>query len=122
MQSTHMASQQITEDAVYLCTGNPFPKDIEQISNWLLNESFGSSFTQISEMKTRKGLALVDITREVTMFVFRIKMPADVRAKLVNDLADIEYRLTFGCNDKLQLGSLIATFTSARSALVAAAK
>ncbi|XVF39298.1 hypothetical protein PTKIN_Ptkin01aG0023500 [Pterospermum kingtungense] len=122
LQSTHMASQQITEEAVYLCTGNPLPKDIEQISYWLLNESFAESFKRISEIKTRKGLALIDIVREVTMFVFKIKMPADVRIQLINVLADIEYRLSFGCNDKLQLGSLIATFTQARSALVAAAK
>ncbi|KAL4279720.1 hypothetical protein GQ457_03G032440 [Hibiscus cannabinus] len=121
LQSTHMASQKITEEAVYLCTGNPLPKDIEQISFWLLNESFAESFTRVSEMKSRKGLALIDIVREVTMFVFKIKMPSDVRVQLINDLADIEYRLSFGCNDKLQLGSLIATFTQARSALVAAA-
>lgn len=92
-----MASQQITEEAVYLCTGNPLPKDIEKIAHWLLNESFANSFRriqiisknlhacnchyirfylvwyltivyiEISEIKTRKGLALVDIVREVTM-------------------------------------------------------
>jgi replication factor C subunit 3/5 len=39
-----MASQQITEEAVYLCTGNPMPKDIEQIAFWLLNEPFSTSF------------------------------------------------------------------------------
>ncbi|KAF5725319.1 replication factor C subunit 3-like [Tripterygium wilfordii] len=122
LQSTHMASQQITEEAVYLCTGNPLPKDIEQISYWLLNESFSESFKRTSEIKARKGLALVDIVREVTMFVFKIKMPSNVRVQLINDLADIEYRLSLGCNDKLQLGSLIASFTQARSALVAAAK
>lgn len=122
LQSTHMASQQITEEAVYLCTGNPLPKDIEKIAHWLLNESFANSFKQISEIKTRKGLALVDIVREVTMFVFKIRMPSGVRVGLINDLADIEYRLSFGCSDKLQLGSLIATFTRARAALVAAAK
>ncbi|CAK9140698.1 unnamed protein product, partial [Ilex paraguariensis] len=55
-------------------------------------------------------------------FVFKIKMPSDVRIQLINDLADIEYRLSFGCNDKLQLGSLIASFTRVRSAMVAAAK
>ncbi|TKY74263.1 Replication factor C subunit 3 [Spatholobus suberectus] len=121
LQSTHMASQQITEEAVYLCTGNPLPKDIEQISYWLLNEQFADSFKRIYEMKTRKGLALVDIVREVTMFVFKIKMASAVRVQLMNDLADIEYRLSFGCNDKLQLGSVIASFTRARSALVAAA-
>ncbi|KAH9623159.1 hypothetical protein KSS87_011013 [Heliosperma pusillum] len=97
--STHMASQQITEEAVHLCTGNPLPKDIEKISYLLLNESFATSFNGISEMKAKKGLALVDIIREVTM-----------------------YRLSFGCNDKLQLGSLIASFTTVRSALVAATK
>ncbi|KAG8481000.1 hypothetical protein CXB51_025635 [Gossypium anomalum] len=120
-QSTHMASQKITEEAVYLCTGNPLPKDIEQISYWLLNESFTESFKCISlnlsvvqlvkflsvdllfilfktvsfffgvsETKTRKGLALIDIVREVTMFVFKIKMPLDVRVQLINDSADIE--------------------------------
>lgn len=50
MQSTHMASQQITEEAVYLCTGNPLPKDIEQISYWLLNESFADSFKRIQNL------------------------------------------------------------------------
>lgn len=121
LQSTHMASQQITEETVYLCTGNPLPQDVQQITHWLLNESFAESYKRISEIKTRKGLALVDIVREVTMFVFKIKMQSDIRVPLINDLADIEYRLSFGCNDKLQLGSLIASFTRARSALVAAA-
>lgn len=65
---------------------------------------------------------MLDIVREVTMFVFKIKMPPDVRVQLINDLADIEYRLSFGCDDKLQLGSVIATFTHARAALVAAVK
>ncbi|CAN7123474.1 unnamed protein product [Brassica rapa subsp. narinosa] len=122
LQSTHMASVKITEEEVYLCTGNPLPKDIEQISHWLLNESFAESYKKISEMKTRKGLAIVDIVREVTMFVFKIKMPSHVRVQLINDLADIEYKLSFGCNDKLQLGAIISTFTHARSALVATAK
>ncbi|XP_068648517.1 replication factor C subunit 3 [Aristolochia californica] len=122
LQSTHMASQTITEEAVYLCTGNPMPKEIEQICFWLLNESFSTCFRRISEMKIRKGLALVDIVREVTMFIFKIKMPSDIRVQIINDLADIEYRLSFGCNDKLQLGALVSGFTRARTALVAATK
>jgi hypothetical protein len=55
-----------------------------------------SFFIGIFEIKTRKGLALVDIVREVTTcysnrFVFQIKMKSDVRVPLINDLADIEY-------------------------------
>lgn len=122
LQSTHMASPHITEEAVYLCTGNPMPKDIEQMSFWLLNEVYVTCYRHITDMKMRKGLALVDIVREVTMFIFKIKMPSDVRVHLINDMADIEYRLTFGCSDKLQLGALVASFTKARSALVACVK
>eukprot|EP01018_Ginkgo_biloba_P027368 Gb_18117 [translate_table: standard] len=122
LQSTQMASPCVTEEAVYMCTGNPMPKDIEQISYWLLNESFASAYHYISEMKTSKGLALVDIIREVPLFIFNIKMPAAIRVQLINALADIEYRLAYGTNEKLQLGSLISAFTHARSALVAAAK
>ncbi len=40
MQSTYMASGEIDEAAVYQCTGNPLPQDVEQIVNWLMNESF----------------------------------------------------------------------------------
>ncbi|KAK7836482.1 replication factor c subunit 5 [Quercus suber] len=102
LQSTHMASQQITEEAVYLCTGNPLPKDIEQISYWLLNESFTESFKH----KERIGLGRYCERGD------NIKMPSDIR---------VQYRLSLACNDRLQLGSLIASFTRARSALVAAA-
>lgn len=39
-----MSADEITEDAVYQCTGNPLPKDIEQVAHWLLNERFTDAF------------------------------------------------------------------------------
>ncbi|KAJ7536426.1 hypothetical protein O6H91_12G069100 [Diphasiastrum complanatum] len=122
LQSTQMSSPHVSEEAVYLCTGSPMPKDIEQIAYWLLNESFVTAYQSVSQMKTLKGLALVDIVRELHPFVFCISMPAVVRVPLINALADIEYRLAFGTSEKLQLGALLSAFTHARSSLVAAAK
>lgn len=49
-QSAQMASPHLTEEAVYLCTGNPMPKDIEQIAYWLLNESFSTSHQRIHNL------------------------------------------------------------------------
>lgn len=122
LQSAQMASPHLTEEAVYLCTGNPMPKDIEQIAFWLLNESFATSYQKIAQMKTSKGLALVDVVRELQPFVFSIDMPPAVRVQLIDALADTEYRLAFGTNEKLQLGALLGAFTHARTALVAAAQ
>ncbi|CAM6100388.1 unnamed protein product [Calypogeia fissa] len=122
LQSTHMASPHVTEESVYLCTGNPMPKDVQQIANWLLNDSFTTAFENVSNMKTNKGLALVDIVKELLPFIFQISMPQDVRVQLVDALADIEYRLASGTSEKLQLGALLSAFTHARVALVKAAQ
>jgi DNA polymerase III delta prime subunit len=44
LQSCHMAFDEVDGDAVYLCTGNPMPRDIEAVVNWLLNEEFNEAF------------------------------------------------------------------------------
>jgi replication factor C subunit 3/5 len=43
-------------------------------------------------------------------FVFRIGMPPRVRIELVSKMADIEHRLAYGTNDRLQLGALCGAF------------
>eukprot|EP00271_Cylindrocystis_brebissonii_P005139 TRINITY_DN17087_c0_g2_i1.p1 TRINITY_DN17087_c0_g2~~TRINITY_DN17087_c0_g2_i1.p1 ORF type:complete len:362 (+),score=66.90 TRINITY_DN17087_c0_g2_i1:201-1286(+) len=126
LQATGMSSSSsnrhvVTEESVYLCTGNPMPKDIEQIAFWLLNETFSQAQAFIQEMKTARGLALVDIVRQLQPFVMRIEMPSAVRIGVIDAMADVEYRLAFGTNEKLQLGALVGAFATARAALVASA-
>eukprot|EP00898_Chlorokybus_atmophyticus_P004639 jgi/Chlat1/5176/Chrsp33S05040 len=121
LQSTHMSAPQVDEKAVYLCTGNPLPQDIEQIVHWLLNEPFSVSHSRIQELKMLKGLALTDVVQQLQPWVFRLSLPADVRINLIDALSNIEYRLSAGTSEKLQLGSLIGAFTHARIAVVAAA-
>jgi replication factor C subunit 3/5 len=48
-------------------------------------------------------------------------MPAAVRIKLVDAMADVEHRLAYGTSERLQLGSLVGAFTVARDGIVASA-
>jgi hypothetical protein len=59
VQSGQMASPHLTAEAVYLCTGNPMPKDIEQIAFWLLNESFSTSYQSILLFTFQRDLTLL---------------------------------------------------------------
>lgn len=43
LQSTSMAFASITEENLYLCTGNPLPRDIEAISQCLLKEDYADA-------------------------------------------------------------------------------
>ena len=39
-----MASGRVSEASVYACTGNPMPRDIEQVGQWLFQAPFSEAF------------------------------------------------------------------------------
>lgn len=43
-QSTAVAFDEVDEQSVYLCTGQPLPADIANIVEWMLNEDFSTAY------------------------------------------------------------------------------
>ena len=122
LQCTHVGFTDVNEENVYICTGNPLRKDIQQMIDWMLNEDFTTAYQNISEIKTTKGLALGDILTEVHIFVHRIDFPSNVRITILDKLAEAEYRLASGTSEKIQLSGLIAAFQCVRNTIVSEAK
>jgi replication factor C subunit 3/5 len=85
-----MAFPVINEENVYLCTGNPLPRDIRAILEATLNNDMAESFKFIQSMKSTKGLALQDIIRESHLYVIRMGLSTEHKAFLCSQLADIE--------------------------------
>jgi len=115
LQATNMAFGIVNEENVYKCTGNPLPRDIEKIINILFNDPFTDAFAKIHSLSTKKGLALQDILRDVHKKILLLKLDNEVAIELFMKLSDIEYRLSVGAIDKLQLSSLIGAFQIARN-------
>ena len=122
LQATAMSSPIIDADAVYACTGQPRPGDIEAAAAWLLNEPFAVALHKVRELQAARGVALVDIVRGLLPYVFRMHVPPRARGALVEALADVEHRLAYVTAEALQRGALVAAFATARAALVAAAE
>ncbi|TRY87467.1 hypothetical protein DNTS_035297 [Danionella cerebrum] len=126
LQSTHMAYGKVTEETVHTCTGHPLRSDIANILDWALNKDFSGAFNlspyldppEILELKTLKGLALHDILTEVHLLIHRVDFPPSIRMGLLIKLADIEYRLASGTNEKIQLSSMVAAFQAVRDIVV----
>jgi len=114
LQSTSMASSEVSEVSVYTCVGHPLRKDIEAMVDWVLNENFTTAYKNIQQLKVAKGLALEDILADVHAYVHRIDFPLHVRIQLLEKMADTEYRLASGTSEKIQLGAFISTFQKAR--------
>lgn len=114
LQCTSLAFDVINESNVYTCVGHPLPVDIQKIVNWLLNDDFVSAYKNITEMKSKKGLALQDILTQVHKYIHRVELPTFVKIHLLEKMSDIEENLAVGTSEKIQLSALIAAFQIAR--------
>ncbi|XP_018330316.2 replication factor C subunit 5 [Agrilus planipennis] len=110
LQSTWLAFKNVTENNVYTCVGHPLKKDIENIVAWSLNENFRTTYNNIKKLQVVKGLALNDILTEVHKYVQRIEFPQEVMLNLLNELAEIEMRLSSGASENIQLTAFVSAF------------
>jgi DNA polymerase III delta prime subunit len=64
------------------------------------------------------GYALCDITTELSLLVAKIDLPDQVIAFLMDRLSTLEFRLSHGVNEKLQLGALVGGFIASRNMMI----
>ncbi|KAI7886184.1 P-loop containing nucleoside triphosphate hydrolase protein [Lichtheimia hyalospora FSU 10163] len=111
LQACHSAYERVDSAAIYNCTGQPHPEDIERVANWLLTENdFNKAYSSIGNLQRDMGLSLQDIISEVYNYILGIDLPAVTYQHLLEQLAELEYRLAEGANEKIQLGALLGAF------------
>ncbi|VDI49065.1 replication factor C subunit 3/5 [Mytilus galloprovincialis] len=109
------------QNALRRATGKMLPDLIWTIRTDQMVLTSKCNREDISELKTKKGLALQDILTEIHNYVHRIDLPIHVKIHLLEKMADVEYRLASGTSEKMQLSSLISAFQAARDLIVAEA-
>jgi len=122
LQACNMAFGKVNEDNVYTCVGHPLRSDITNIANWALNEDFSTAYSQVSKLKTSKGLSLQDITTEIHLYVHKLDLPAQVKIHLLIKLSELESRLMAGASERIQLGAFLAAFQVTREMIKAEAE
>nr|CDS34389.1 replication factor C subunit 5 [Hymenolepis microstoma] len=119
LQSASMSCSVVDEAGVYACTGYPNPSEMKRLLESCLNDSLTVAFRKISEIKLEKGIALQDIVSELSPLIMRLKFPDSIKVDLITMLSEVEYRMSYGASEKLQLGALCAAFADARERLEA---
>lgn len=111
LQACHAAYDVTDETAIYNCTGNPHPADIQAIVTSMMNDSFETSYRcelfarvgwggtdawgfflakDISTLKADKGLALQDIIAGIYDFIATIVFAPQTRVYMLDQLAQVE--------------------------------
>lgn len=117
LQSANLAYPEINEDVIYLTAGAAQPSVIEALVTSLFNDTFDEAYRKVCAALTDFGYALVDINTAVSLRVAELELPSECLAMLFDKLSNIEYRLSHGVNEKMQIGSLVGAFVLCRAML-----
>jgi len=79
-----------------------------------LNLEFKEAYDKLVAMCSTKGYALADILTDLTTQVISMDFPPGVLAVLLDGMSDVEHRLAFGTDEKVQAASLVGVFITAR--------
>lgn len=113
--ATLSPGQTIDETLIYAVTASPHPTDLDRILAILMNSTtFEAALDEIRQVQEDFAIALQDIVTALFDRVNGLQLPAAMRVYLTTQLADLEYRLTQGTTEALQLGALVGLFMAAR--------
>jgi replication factor C subunit 3/5 len=121
LQSTSMSSKVVDEKSVYLTSGAPLPQDMMTILDLLMNHSFQATYERMVEICTTNGYALSDVLADLTVMVTALELPNETLAHLLDGMSNVEHRLAFGTDEKLQAASLVGVFVQSRQQMTLAA-
>ena len=117
LQTTALATNLITEANVYLCAGYPLPDEIKAQLQNLTNQSLEAAIKSLDQLRTERGLALLDIIRELHRQTVLMELPPMALANILDNLSQIEKRVAEGCSEKIQTIAIAAAYQLLRKDL-----
>lgn len=107
----------INAAAVHASSGVPPPEDIDRFLHTLMNGtvSFAAGLKNLQGLLQEKGYALDDFLQLMHQRLIVQDLPVQQRLHITPLLADIDWRLSQGCNEPMQLAAIVGAFHEARA-------
>ena len=110
LQATAMINRKIDVDMIYKTSSLAMPEDITDLIMTALEGNFAKAHAKMDYLLNDEGLAGTDVTGQIYREIFNISIPDKLKVELIDYLGDIDFRISEGSNERLQLGVLISKF------------
>jgi replication factor C small subunit len=111
LQSCAVLEKKITPESIYSIASVARPKEIRELLNLALENKFMNARTKLLEVMLKYGLSGTDVIKQIENEVWSLDITDRSKAELVDKCGEIEFRMTEGSDEYLQLEALLAQFT-----------
>ncbi len=119
LQAASLMEESVTEETIYQITATARPEQIKE----LIEAAIGGKFTQarglLDELLLVQGLSgedvIIQIHRQMLSLMDSDDLSATTVVRLMDRIGEIDFRMTEGANERIQLEALLAYFALAGS-------
>ncbi len=110
LQSAAIIDKTIDADMIYKTSALAKPEEIDDLILLSLEGNFAKVHIKLNYLLNNEGLAGTDITGQIYRQIFNINIPDKLKISLIDFIGEIDFRISEGANERLQLSTLMSKF------------
>lgn len=110
LQAAATTKTEISEDDIFEISARAKPKEVGEMLANAANGDFKSARENLKKLIIDQGLSGRDIISEIHKQVFDLDVPEKNKMSMLEKIGECEFRLSEGCDEIIQLESLLAQF------------
>ena len=112
MQAASVLSNEITEEIVHDVAGQAHPKEVSELINTLLEHSLDGFFKareKLRDLLYTVGVSAKDLVKQLHSAIINApNIDERLKVEIISVLGEVDFRLTEGANEEIQLVYLLA--------------
>lgn len=108
LQAAASLGKTVDEKAVYLVVGLAKPEEVREMLDLAFKGKFLEARGKLRAMLLEYGLSGQDILKQVHSEIFKLDLPEAEKLRLADVIGEIDYRLSQGADEEVQLSAMLA--------------
>ncbi len=109
LQAAAVMGDAVDEETVFAITATARPEEVEAMVGHAIDGDFTAARAALDDLLTDRGLAGGDVIDQLHRSAWELDLDDQATVRLLEQLGEVDYRITTGANERLQLESLLAS-------------
>jgi replication factor C small subunit len=110
LQAAALIDETIHKDTIYKITATAHPEEIADLIKTALSGNFTAARKKLDALVLQQGLSGEDVVGQIYRAMFDLDISDRLMVELIDVIGEIDFRLTEGANERIQLEALLAHF------------
>ena len=114
LQSSSALNSKITAQSIFSVASVAKPKEINECLNLAIKGKFIDARNLLLDIMLKYGLSGQDMVKQIQTEIWNLDISETDKVNLVDKCGEIEFRMTEGSDEYVQLEALLAQFTKCK--------